>query len=351
MKSKLTTLCYIEKDDQYLMLHRISKKNDVNKDKWIGVGGHFEGDESPEECLLREVKEETGLTLTSWQFRGIVTFCCEGWDTEYMCLYTADGFTGELLDCNEGKLEWVDKAALKKFPTWDGDFLFYDLIERNQPFFSLKFCYRKDGTWYRAVLDGKECELFDLCDEDGTLTGTVRERGMVHRSGEWHRTVHIWVIRKKEKGFEVLLQKRSEKKDSHPGYYDISSAGHMRTGDDFEASAIRELEEELGIKAQKEELRFIGYHQGYIGEIFWGEFFEDREISAMYLYETDLDESNLKLQTDEVEEVRFIDYEECLKQMEEGSLKTCIFPNEFALLKKAMEPGFQAYEVWIRDNL
>ena len=99
MRSPMTTLCYIEKEDSYLMLHRVSKKNDVNKDKWIGVGGHFEEGESPEECLLREVKEETGLTLTSWKFRGIVTFTQKGYGTEYMCLYTAEGFTGELSDC------------------------------------------------------------------------------------------------------------------------------------------------------------------------------------------------------------------------------------------------------------
>ena len=110
-KSQLTTLCYIEKDDCYLMLHRVKKENDVNKDKWIGVGGHFERNESPEECLLREVKEETGLTLTSWQFRGLVTFMAEGWPTEYMCLFTADGFTGTMKECNEGVLEWVPKAG------------------------------------------------------------------------------------------------------------------------------------------------------------------------------------------------------------------------------------------------
>ena len=108
-KSELTTLCYIEKDGSYLMLHRVKKDKDVNKDKWIGVGGHFEKNESPEECLLREVKEETGLTLTSWKFRGILTFIAEGWPMEYICLFTADGFTGELKACDEGTLEWVKK--------------------------------------------------------------------------------------------------------------------------------------------------------------------------------------------------------------------------------------------------
>lgn len=125
MKSQLTTLCYIEKGNQYLMLHRISKENDINKDKWIGIGGHFEGDESPEECLLREAKEETGLTLTSYRFRGIVTFCSEGYQTEYMCLYTADAFSGTLKECDEGKLEWVDKDKIYDLNLWDGDELFF----------------------------------------------------------------------------------------------------------------------------------------------------------------------------------------------------------------------------------
>ena len=118
MKSQLTTLCYIEKDNRYLMLHRVSKKNDINKDKWIGVGGHFEGEESPEECLLREVREETGLKLTSYAFRGIVTFCLEGYPAEYMCLFTADGFEGSLKECEEGKLEWVDKDKIEALNLW-----------------------------------------------------------------------------------------------------------------------------------------------------------------------------------------------------------------------------------------
>ena len=109
-KSQLTTLCYIEQDEKYLMLHRVKKEKDVNKDKWIGIGGHFEEGESPEECLLREAEEETGLTLTSWRFRGLVTFLAEGWPTEYMCLFTADGFEGTIKECSEGTLEKSDRS-------------------------------------------------------------------------------------------------------------------------------------------------------------------------------------------------------------------------------------------------
>lgn len=154
MKSPLTTLCYIEKDDQYLMLHRIRKKNDVNEGKWIGIGGHFEKNESPEECLLREAKEETGLTLTSWKFRGIVTFIAEGWPPEYMCLYTADGFEGTLLPCDEGTLEWVPKKDLLKLNLWEGDKIFLKLMADGAPFFSLKLMYQGDQLKY-ASLDGK----------------------------------------------------------------------------------------------------------------------------------------------------------------------------------------------------
>lgn len=154
-KSALTTVCYIEKDDAYLMLHRISKKNDINHDKWIGVGGHFEKNESPEDCLLREVKEETGLSLTSWRFRGIVTFVSDGDFNEYMCVYTADGFLGEVRECDEGVLEWVKKADIEKLALWEGDKIFLRLLAENAPFFSLKLVY-ENGVLTSAVLDGKK---------------------------------------------------------------------------------------------------------------------------------------------------------------------------------------------------
>ena len=152
---ELTTLCYIEKDDQYLMLHRISKKNDVNKDKWIGVGGHFESGESPEDCLLREVKEETGLTLTSYRFRGILTFNFNDNESEYICLYTADGFEGELRECDEGTLEWVPKDEIDNLNLWTGDKIFFDLLRKDAPFFSLKLQSEGD-TLIGCELDGKK---------------------------------------------------------------------------------------------------------------------------------------------------------------------------------------------------
>ena len=139
-----TTLCYIEKENNYLMLHRTSKKKDGNKDKWIGIGGHFEKGESPEECLLREVKEETGLELTSYQFRGIVTFISDEWPDEYMCLYTADRYTGDIGNCDEGELVWVEKEKIMDLNIWEGDKIFLKLLMENQPFFSLKLEYKGD---------------------------------------------------------------------------------------------------------------------------------------------------------------------------------------------------------------
>lgn len=151
---RLSTLCYIEQNNQYLMLHRVKKKNDINQDKWIGVGGHFEEGESPEDCLLREVKEETGLTLTSYRFRGIVTFLCDDYEQEFMCLYTADSFTGEMIECDEGDLEWAPKSGVCELPVWEGDKLFFRLLEEDRGFFSLKLVY-KNGELTEAVLDGQ----------------------------------------------------------------------------------------------------------------------------------------------------------------------------------------------------
>ena len=151
---KNTTLCYIEKDGQYLMLHRVKKENDLNHDKWIGVGGKFEDKESPEECVLREAKEETGLTLTDYRYRGIVTFVSNEWPTEYMHLFTAHGFTGELIECDEGTLEWIDKKKLLELTLWEGDKIFLRLLDTDEPFFSLKLQYEGDTLVY-AALNGK----------------------------------------------------------------------------------------------------------------------------------------------------------------------------------------------------
>ena len=152
-----TTLCYIERGDEYLMLHRVKKENDINRYKWIGLGGKFEEDESPEECLLREVYEESGLRLTSWRYRGIVTFVNTKCSSEYMHLFTADGFEGTIGPCDEGELEWIKKSELMKLTLWEGDRIFLRLLDSNEPFFSLKLSYDGDEL-VEAKLNGRHIQ-------------------------------------------------------------------------------------------------------------------------------------------------------------------------------------------------
>ena len=150
-----TALCYVTRCSQVLMLHRVKKKADINKDEWIGIGGKFEGEESPDECLLREAKEETGLTLTSWQCRGVVTFLNDTCEGEYMYLFTADGFEGKMTQCDEGDLQWVEREFLNALPKWEGDQIFLDLLWQNAPFFLLTLRYHGD-TLVEAILNGKK---------------------------------------------------------------------------------------------------------------------------------------------------------------------------------------------------
>ena len=154
-----TTLCYLERGREYLLLHRVKLEDDENRDKWIGVGGKFEEGESPDDCLLREVREETGLSLTRFSCRGLVTFVSDVWGTEYMHLFTADGWEGTLKsDCDEGVLAWIDRDELLTKPVWEGDKIFLRLLDSERPFFLLKLRYRGDRL-VEAVLDGKRLEL------------------------------------------------------------------------------------------------------------------------------------------------------------------------------------------------
>ena len=150
---KQTTLCYLERGDEYLMLHRTKKKNDENHDKWIGVGGKFEANESPEDCMRREILEETGLTVTDYRYRGIVTFVSDLYETEYMHLFTVSGWTGEARECDEGELAWIKKQKLFNLTLWQGDRIFLELLQKDVPFFSLKLTYQGDEL-IEAVLDG-----------------------------------------------------------------------------------------------------------------------------------------------------------------------------------------------------
>ena len=153
----ITTLCYLERDNKYLMLHRIKKDHDINKDKWIGVGGHLEDNESPEECIKREIFEETGfdIALEDLKFRAVITFVSGCSDYELMCLFTAKSPEGEPMDCDEGELVWVDKKDIFLLNLWEGDKIFLDLLDKRDGFFSLKLVYDNNGKLVESVLDGR----------------------------------------------------------------------------------------------------------------------------------------------------------------------------------------------------
>ena len=153
-----STLIYLERDGQYLMLHRTKKKNDMNHDKWLGIGGKFEEGESPEDCVIRETLEETGLQVRSLRFRGLVTFVSDVYETEYMHLFTADAWTGELRACDEGELAWIDREKLLSLTLWEGDRIFLRLLDTDEPFFSLKLQYRGDAL-ASARLNGEQMAL------------------------------------------------------------------------------------------------------------------------------------------------------------------------------------------------
>ena len=151
---KMTTLCYIEKEGKYLMLHRVKKHHDINAGKWIGVGGHVENGETPEEGLLREVKEETGLVLTAYRLRGLVTFLSDVCEPELMCVFTADAFDGEMIECDEGELAWVEKSDVLALPTWEGDRVFLErLLSGDERFFSIKLRYEGDKLVEKKITD------------------------------------------------------------------------------------------------------------------------------------------------------------------------------------------------------
>ncbi len=332
---KLTTLCYLEREDCYLMLHRISKKNDVNRDKWIGIGGKFEPGESPEDCLLREAYEETGYRLTDYKLRGIVTFLFNENDAEYMFLYTATGFEGTPVSCDEGELEWVPKESIDGLYLWEGDRIFFELLKSGARSFSLKLRYQ-DDLLTEAALDGKPLDLLDVLDEEGNPSGLVRERTLVHLRGDFHRTVRVWIYREREdRKVEILLQKRSREKDTYPGCYDTSSAGHVLAGDGYSESACRELWEELGIRAWEGELRLLGFYDEKY-ETPWGEnLFKNHERNAVYLYEGKTDTAALRLQKEEVDSVCWMELSKVLSEVRDKNPEFCVPEEELLLLERA----------------
>jgi len=227
-----------------------------------------------------------------------------------------------------------------------------------EPFFNLRLDYDEKNL-KRAVLNGKVLELFDVLDINGNPTGQVRERTVAHRIGSFHRTVHIWVIRQKKSNkkitedninskdsktvenqtenqncdFEVLLQKRSEDKDSFPGCYDISAAGHIDVGENVDIAAVRELYEELGIKAEVSDLRYFMTHLGLEDTQYYGKRFFNREFAKVYYFDgKDIADGDIKIQESEVDSVMWVDYDECTRMIEEKTIKESIPKDEWRKL-------------------
>ena len=247
-----------------------------------------------------------------------------------MFLYTADGFTGQPVPCDEGTLEWVPKEEIDRLNLWEGDRIFFRLMDEGEPFFSLKLHYYGNRL-SEAVLNGESMELLD---EGGEPSGLVRERSMVHERGDYHRTSHVWVVREKPDGsHEVLLQKRSSRKDSFAGCYDISSAGHIPAGDGYLQSARRELKEELGITASEEELEFAGFFESQYEGDFYGKPFINHEKAAVYVYRRPVEAERLELQADEVESVRWMDLERACQAAKTQADGFCLQEGELLLLK------------------
>ena len=228
----------------------------------------------------------------------------------------------------------MDIEKVWKLNIWEGDKIFFRLLDENQDFFSLKLVYDGQDKLVDAALNGESMELFDILNPDGSKTGIVRERGVAHREGSLHGTVHMWIVRENEEsGYDVLLQKRSACKDSNPGCYDISSAGHVQAGDEFLPSAIRELKEELGIEAGEKDLEFAGYHKGYMEEVFYGRMFRDSEVSAVYVYSKPVDADRLTLQKEEVESVMWMGLGQCVEAVRNHGIPNCIYLDELEMIE------------------
>lgn len=323
-----TTLCYIEKDHQYLMLLRNKKPNDLNEGKWIGVGGKLEEGETPRQCALREIREETGLTALDLTARGVVHFHSEAWGSEEMYLYTVADFQGELTDCDEGQLRWIDKAEVFDLKLWDGDRMFLQYLIDDAPYFDMTLCYDADDRLRQCIVDGHEEELFDIYHEDGSPARYIAGRGFAHLRGLWHITAHIWVVRPAHGTPELLLQLRSRHKELHPACYDTSSAGHIAAGEELLTGAIRELSEELGLTAAADELQPIGILQSTYDN---GDY-HDREHCHVFVYRADIADSDIRPQESEVDGVMWLTLDECRRAVQRSEFPNCIDPRELEML-------------------
>lgn len=334
---KKTTLCYIFCGDEILMIHRIKKKNDENEGKYIGLGGHFLENEDAKQCVLREVLEESGIDLLNPVYNGIVTFHSDLYPSEEMHLFTA--FLEEkppLPPCDEGVLCFVKKEQLLSLKMWEGDLIFLSLLFEKAPFFHLTLRYKGERL-EEALLDGRPTELLDLLDDDGNKSGKFKERSLIHRDGDLHKTVHVWIYRKKDGRTHLLLQKRAARKDAYPGLYDISCAGHLGRGEEPSDGAMRELAEELGICPPEDSLCPIGHFDRFTKESFYGQPFLDNERAILFLLDgAPFFSDHPSVWNDEVEGALWVDLEELLKDHTLGG-DSCIVKEELQLVADALK--------------
>lgn len=326
------TLCYIERDGKYLMLLRNKKQNDPNEGKWIGVGGKLEKGETPEECARREIMEETGLRATSLVHWGDVYFHSDVWESEIMRLFLVTEFEGELCECGEGELHWKDKEEIFDLNLWDGDRIFLKYLINGRRFDRMELVY--SGERLRScIVDGREEELFDVYNEDGSPADYVVSRDYAHWRGLWHTTAHIWIVGGEENGEpSLLIQLRAACKRLYPSRWDISAAGHIPAGENAEQGAVREIGEELGLRVGTDELRYIGtmkmtydddYDEGY----------HDREHCRIYILRRDVDLSALTLQKSEVESVMWVGYDRLMEAIKNGTLHHCFDIEELEYIR------------------
>lgn len=320
MSGNLKFFCLLEQEDSYQIL-----KEALN-----------EG-ESPEEGLLRTFKEK-GLTIPSWAYRGILTLVREELPDQYIFLFGPQNSDWKKMEEGKRLAHWLKADKTMGALAKEEEKICLRLLLEELPFFSLKAVYNREHRLSSVLLNGKPLELFDILRKDGEKSGIVRERGVAHLEGSLHPTSHIWIVRKNQKGgWDLLLQKRSLQKDSNPGCYDISSAGHVAAGDAYLPAAIRELREELGILAEEGDLLLAGMRQAYFEAVFYGKPFRDYEHSAVYIYHKSVDEKKLVLQESEVSGIKWMEFEECRREVAEGSLKNCIYLDELEIVEEALK--------------
>ena len=333
---KDATLCYIERDGRYLMMLRNKKQNDPNEGKWIGVGGKLEEGESPEECARREILEETGLNATELMHFGDVYFRSDVWGEEIMRLFLVTGFEGELADCAEGELHWIEKDKVFDLNLWDGDRIFLQYLITGKRFDEMTLTYEGERLC-RCSVDGEDVELIDVYNEDGSPAGYVASRDYVHWKGLWHTTNHMWIVRQNEVGrYELLLQLRAACKRLYPSCWDISSAGHIPAGEAALQGAVREIQEELGLSVRPEELEYIGtlvmtYDDDY------GEGYHDREHCRISILRKQVSISEMTLQASEVERVMWFGLDGLADAMADGTWKHCLYQEELDFIRPHLE--------------